>query len=149
MRIVIPEEIGGSLRLLPPDTYEANLSDLFLGESQTKNPKVTLKFTITSEYTGKKDKDFQSCIGENILEMCSLQPQAVWKLNDYYKAATGERLPQGEFDDEEFESMLKEALVGKSFRLLVDNEIVPTTGEERTKVQKFEIIEKRKRPSRK
>jgi len=146
MRIVVPDNLGSDLRLLPPDTYEGEIADLFIGESQTKQPKITIKYTLLSEYTGKREKDFQSCIGETVLDTFSLQPQAIWRLNDLYKAATGERLPASQegFEKEEFEDMMKEALIGRRFSLLLDNEVVPTSGKEQTKVQEFTTIEIRK-----
>jgi hypothetical protein len=143
MRVVIPENLGGDLRLLPPDTYEAEVADIFVGESQAKQPKLTVKFTLLSEYTGPRGNDFQSCVGEVVLDTFSLQPQAIWRFNDFYKAATGERLAMGDWDMEEFEAMMKEALIGRNFNLLLDNEVVPTTGAEQTKVQKFSAIEKK------
>lgn len=144
MRVVIPENLGGDLRLLPPDTYEAEVVDVFVGESKTKQPKLTVKFTVTSEFTGPKDNNFQSCIGETVLDTYSLQPQALWRLNDLYKAATGERLKMGDFDLEEFGQLMKESLVGKAFTLLLDNEVVPTTEVEQTKVQQFFALEKKR-----
>ena len=144
MRVVIPENLGGDLRLLPPDTYEAEVVDVFVGESKTKQPKLTVKFTVTSEFTGPTDNNFQSCIGETVLDTYSLQPQALWRLNDLYKAATGERLKMGDFDLEEFGQLMKESLVGKAFTLLLDNEVVPTTEVEQTKVQQFFALEKKR-----
>jgi hypothetical protein len=134
MKFVIPENVGSSLRVLPVDTYETQIQDIYLGESKEKKPKATIKFVTQSEYTGPRDKDFQSCVGETIIETVSLQAQAIWKLNDYFKGATGERLPQGEFDEEEMLNMLKEGLVGSRWNLLVETDT--SQGDERTKVKK-------------
>jgi len=143
MRIVVPENLGGDLRLLPPDTYSSEIQDIFLGESQAKQPKVTIKHVLTSEYGGPRDDDFQSCIGEVVLDSFSLQTQAMWRLNDLYKEATGEKLPMGDFSKEEFEAMLKEKLVGTRWNILVDTEEVPG-GREQTKIQQFSLIPNRK-----
>ena len=112
IKISIPENVGGDLRLLPEDTYEAAIQDLFFGTSQKGFPKITVKWIVQSEYTGKHGKDYQSTVGENVLEAYSLQPNAVWKLNSLYKLVTGDRLPQGDYTEEEFTSLIKDALIG-------------------------------------
>jgi hypothetical protein len=144
MKYVVPENVGGSdLRVLPEDTYEAEVQDIFFGLSGTNNPKATIKLVVQSEYSGRKDADFQTCVGETILETVSLQPQAMWKINDWYKGATGEpRIPEGEYDDQQFESMLKEALVGARFNVLVETK--STNGNEMTVVKKFSAIQGKK-----
>jgi hypothetical protein len=123
MQVHVPEELGGSLRVLPEDTYDAVIQDMFLGVSKTGNPKLTVKWLVQSEYTGEKDEDYISTVGENVLETYSLQPQALWNLNDLYKSVTGDRLPQGDYDEEEFLEMLKNALLGASMkiRLITDD----------------------------
>jgi len=134
MRFVIPENIGGDLRVLPSDSYDAEVVDIFLGESATKNPKATVKYLITSEFTGKKPADFKSTIGENILETFSLQPQALFNINGMYKSVKGTNIPQGDYDDQEFLQLLKDAFIGQRFKLKVTVEANPNTGEEMSKV---------------
>ena len=69
MQIHVPEDLGGKLRALPEDTYLAAIQDMFLGESRTGNPKLTVKWVVRSEYSGKHGKDYVSTIGENVLEL--------------------------------------------------------------------------------
>jgi len=148
MNIKVPENVGGSdLRMLPVTNplYEAQLTDIFLGKSGTGNPKATVKFTVTSEYTGPeaKAKDFESTVGATIIETYSLQEQAIWKLNDLYKKVTGERLPAGEIPEEQFLAMLKKALVGANFSLILKWG-KSNKNEDRLEIEKYEVIEKKK-----
>ncbi len=149
MNVKVPQDIGGGdLRMLPVTNplYEAQLSDIYLGKSGTGNPKATVKFIVTSDYEGPeaKAKDFEQTKGATILESYSLQEQAIWKLNDLFKKVTGERLPAGETTEEEFLNMLKKALVGTDFKLLM--KIGKTNkGEERMEIEKMEVAEKRKK----
>ena len=141
MPIRVPENVGGELRLLPEDTYDATLQDLFLGKSTASGqPKLTAKWVITSEYSGKKGKDYISTVGESVLESYSLQPQALWKLNTLYKKCTGKTLndafdPEQEYTEEEFAEMVKSALIGfdAKIRTIIDS----TTGDDRTTVEEI------------
>ena len=143
MKYVVPVDIGSYLRVLPIDTYDCEVKDVFYGESKEGKPKATLKLIVLSEFSGKKDADFQSCIGETIIETMSLQPQAMFKVNDWYKGATGERIPakpEG-YEKEEFEELLKNALIGTQFSVLIETDT--SQGDERTKVKKFTPIQKK------
>lgn len=128
MAITIPEEQGGELRVFPGDVYNANIQDLFLGTSKAGAPKVTIKWVITSEYSGvgkmskAEKKNFQTVIGENVLESFSLQPQAIWKLSSLYKEVTGDKLPVGDFTEEELEGILKNALIGYACKLHLEQD---------------------------
>jgi len=133
MEIHVPEDIGGKLRLLPEDTYDATIQDIFYGLSKASDaPKLTVKWVITSEFSGKQDKNYVSTIGENVLETFSLQPQALWNLNDLYMDVVGEPLPQGDHEPEAFVAMMKEKLLGAEGKIRI--EIDPASGEERSKV---------------
>lgn len=153
MNIKVPENVGGSdLRILPTTkpVYEGVVADMFLGKSGTGNPKVTVKYTITSEYDGpeSKDKDFESTVGATVLETFSLQEQAIWRLNDFFKQVTGDRLPMGDFTEEEFAAMLKENLVGAELTLMLKTEIT-NKGNEMTVVEKREFIPRKKKGGKK
>ena len=140
MRITIPEQIGGELRKLE-GPCEAILEKVMIGESKTRNPKATFRYTITEEMDCIKEGE-ASAIGESVLETFSLQPQAIFRLNDVYKEVTGERLPQGDYGPEEIELMLNESLVGSEWNLALELQI-PTDGsstEERTTVVKREFV---------
>ena len=142
MQIHVPEDVGGEdLRVLPEDTYQASLSDWFLGKSKAGQPKLTAKWVITSECNDPdvvKDKKYESTIGADVLDNYSLQPQALWKLNGLYKQVTGEKLPHGDFDEEGFHQMIKESLLGIEAEL----DIVTDTGsgEERSNVKKVIVL---------
>ncbi len=145
MRFVIPENIGSDLRILPPDAYEAELTDIILGESAAKKPKCTVKYLVTSEYTGKKPDGFKTTVGETVLETFSLQEQALFNINGLYKQATKVNIPQGDYDSEGLMQVLKDALLGKRFNLLLATEVNPNNGEEMTKVSKRSLIERKTR----
>jgi len=104
MQIHVPEDLGGDLRVIPDDTYRATIADVFIGKSKSSGqPKATVKWTITSEYSGPtEDEDYVTTVGETVLDTYSLQPQAIWRLNDTYKLLTNDRLPMGDYSDEEF-----------------------------------------------
>ena len=138
MKYVVPENVGNELRVLPPDTYLTEVKDVIFGESKANMPKCTIILTVISEYSGTKSADFQSTIGETIIDSFSLQPQAMFRINDYYKAATGERIPAKEYDVEEFQEMIKSSLIGVKLDVLTEND--SSQGEDRTKVKKFSAV---------
>lgn len=121
IKITIPKDFGGELKQLPEDTYEAVLQDLFGGISQAKKPKITVKWLIQSEYSGEKGKDYESTIGQNVLESYSLQENAMWKLNSLYKQVTDENLPHQDFEMDELVNFLKDALKGQEFKIDVQD----------------------------
>lgn len=144
IKITVPEDLGGELRVLPEDTYEASIQDIFYGMSKTSGaPKLTVKWVVQSEYSGKHGEDYVSTVGENVLEAYSLQPNALWKLNNLYKTTTGERLPQGDYQPEEFVDMVKNALIGAE--CLIDVMTDSSQGRERSVVAN--ILPKQKKAS--
>jgi len=134
--IVVPENVGGDLRLLPAGNAKATLEKIMLGKSKSSGQaKATFRYTITEEMDSNPE-DAPSTVGEAVLETYSLQPQAMFRLNDVYKAVTGERVPQGEWSPEEFEAKLNEDLCGTDWNLVLANQ-VPSDGsstEERTTI---------------
>jgi hypothetical protein len=142
MKYVVPTDIGSSLRVIPPDTYEAEITDIKFGESAQGKPKCTIIFTLKSDFTGLKGDDFQSCIGEKVIDTVSLQPQAMFRINDYFKAATGDRIPANEdgYDKDEFEELINENLIGANMAILLETDT--SQGDERTKVKKLTALKK-------
>ena len=133
MEVHIPEDLGGALRVFEEDTYEARIQDLWVKPSkESEEPKCIVKWVITTEFSGKQGKDYISTVGENILENYSLQPQAVWNLNDLYIAAAGERIPMGDYPGDTMEQMLKEKLLGFECKLRLEHDSY--TGTERMHV---------------
>lgn len=135
--IDIPEDIGGGdLKVLPEDTYAASLTDLILGTSSTGNPKLTAVWVITSEFEGDWpfDGDRFLTMGEKVLETYSLLPQAIFGLNDLYKAKTGEQLEHRQVPAEQFAEEMRQALIG--MEALLDVVIGTRTGGERSEVNK-------------
>ena len=141
MNIIIPENIGSELRLLE-GTAHVVLEKIMMGKSKTGNPKVTFRYIIDEEMEGYGDgTDIPSAIGETVLETFSLQPQAIFKLNEVFMQVKGERLPMGEYTPEQFEEMLNETLTGTEFHLSLEGQI-PADGssdKERTVVVKREV----------
>lgn len=143
MSIVVPESLGGELRLLPPGNAKATLEKIMVGKSKSSGQaKATFRYTITEEMEGLPD-DAPTTVGEAVLETYSLQPQAMFRLNDVYKMVLGERLPQGEWTPEEFEERLNEDLCGTEWNLVLENQ-VPSDGsstEERTVIVAKTLVE--------
>ena len=132
MKIQIPEDIGGELKLLPNGHCTAVLTNMSLGKSKEGNPKATAMYTVTSEmYDDPKEG---STIGEKVLETFSLLPQALFNINGLYKSVTKENIPQGDYDFQEFLQIILEALKGQEFNLILEQDISPTTGQPMTKV---------------
>jgi hypothetical protein len=131
MKVIVPEEIGGGgLRLLPAGVARATLEKIIMGKSKTGNPKATFRYTITDEMDGVAEDEL-STIGETVLETYSLQSQV-----------TGERLPQGDFELEEFGEMLNDTLCGTEWDLLLEPQL-PADGssdKERTTVVKSSFV---------
>lgn len=122
MQISVPADLGGGdLRKLE-GVATAQISDLMFGKSRAGHPKLTIKYIITEEMDSIPDGE-PSAVGETVLETFSLQSKALWKLNNLYKEVTGERIPQGDIDYEEFQSMLIDALIGQTFSLVLELEI--------------------------
>jgi len=140
MRIIVPEDIGGELRKLK-GPCKATLDKIIIGKSKANQPKATFRYVITDDSQLKIPEGQPSAVGETVLETFSLQPQALFRLNDPYKTVTGERLPQGDFSHEEFEGTLNDALAGTEWNLMLELQ-VPTDGsstEERTNVVAREL----------
>lgn len=140
MKISVPENIGGELRKLEGPA-KATLEKIILGKSKKDQPKATFRYIITEEMDCVKEGE-ATAIGETVLETYSLQPQAIFNLNSVYKEVTGERLPQGDYNEQDFEVMLNEALTGTEWSLLLELQI-PADGSstvERTQVVKKEFV---------
>jgi len=131
MRITIPKDVGGELKVLPEGTCRATIEGLSLGKSKENQPKVTVRYICLTELYPSDFKD--STIGERILETFSLQPQALWRINDLYKEATGENIPQGDYEDLEFQEILEGDLKGTEWNLLLETETYE--GREQTRVK--------------
>ena len=122
MNIKVPQDIGGELRLLPEGPATAVLEKITLGKSKQQKPKATFKYTVTEEMSGVKEGE-PSTIGETVLETYSLQEQSMWKINGTFKEVTGERIPQGDFNEEDFEAMLNEKLTGSEWTLMLEQKV--------------------------
>lgn len=133
MKIIVPENVGGDLKVLPEGPCQAVVDRIIFGTSQTGNPKATVRWTVTSEMY-PKDAPATS-VGENVLDTYSLQSQALWRLNSLYKEATGNNLPQGDYTPEEFIDLIESELKGMEFNLILGTELSPE-GDEQTRVQK-------------
>ena len=131
MRISIPKDLGGELKILPEGTCRAAIEGISLGKSKADQPKATVRYVCLTELYPKDAPE--SSIGERILETFSLQSQALWRVNDLYKEAIGENLPQGDYEDAELQEILEEALKGTEWNLLLATE--EYEGREQTKVQ--------------
>ena len=131
MKISIPKDLGGDLRILPEGTCRAAVEGISLGKSKEGKPKATVRYVCLTELYPKDTPE--TSIGERILETFSLQPQALWRINDLYKEATGGNLPQGDYEDPELQEILEEALKGTEWNLLLETE--EYEGREQTKVQ--------------
>lgn len=147
VQIHVPSDMGGTLRQLPEDTYEAAIQDMFLGTAKSSgNPKITLKWVIQSEYSGEHDDDYQSTIGENVLESFSLSANAIWKLNSLYKLVKDENIPQGDYDGDGLVEMLKGELNGAEFLIDVQNHnVIPNASEVKSWVPKPKKSRKRRK----
>jgi hypothetical protein len=151
MKIVVPDDIGGELRILPEETFESTITDIFLGTSAAKQPKLTFKHVLTSESPSLKDGD-PPCLGEIVLDTYSLQPQALFRLNTDFKKVTGSKIPASDspdgYDAEEFLLLMKETFMGTNWTIALETETNPNDGEERTKI-KEKMIQVRKGKAKK
>ncbi len=130
MRITVPKDIDSGLKVLPEGVCTAVIDRVMIGKSKAGKPKLTVRFVCTSElFTDGSD----TSIGEKILDTYSLEPQALWRLNDLYKQATGSSLPHGDYSPEEFEDMIESQLRGTEWRLVLEQDSTDT-GEIRTRV---------------
>jgi hypothetical protein len=130
MTIHIPEGLGGDLKLMT-GTTKASLDKLAWGVSQAKQPKVTFMYTVLDELND--DPDLPTTVGERVLETYSLQPQALFKLNDAFKAAKGEGLPTGDFSEEEFHELIEETFQDTEWQLVLAKGF-DQNGKERTEI---------------
>jgi len=131
MKITIPKDLGGELKVLPEGPCRAAIEGVSLGKSKEDKPKATVRYVCLTELYPKDAPE--TSIGERILETFSLQPQALWRLNELYKESTGENLPQGDYEDPELQEILEEALKGTEWNLLLGTE--EYQGNQQTKVQ--------------
>lgn len=105
--ISVPKDLGGDLRNDIQGVAKGTLTAMHWGKSQEGKPKVTIEFILTEDIPGLEPPT----TGEKVLESCSLQPQALWKLNIYYKGAKEEDLPSGDHSFEAFQAIVEEALL--------------------------------------
>lgn len=128
----IPKGVGSDkLRNDMEGVAAAELTGVFWGKSQAGQPKATLQFTLTEDIEGLEPPT----TGEKVLESCSLQPQALWKLNSYYKEVTSQDFPEGDMSVDEFKEMVEGALLGSTWDL--DLKIgQDQKGEPRTEIRK-------------
>ena len=77
-----------------------------------------------------------------MLETMSLQPQALFALAKTWKDATGENLPQGDYDEAGFSELLNSTLTGTEWDLLLVQEIPKGQTEIRTVIKKKTIAKR-------
>jgi hypothetical protein len=112
--ISVPKDMGsGDLRSDIVGLAKAELVKLHWGTSRANRPKVTIEFVILEDVPGIEPPT----TGEKVLESASLQPQALWKLNAYYKSATDEDIPEGDYSFVEFQEIIEKALLGTKWDL--------------------------------
>lgn len=130
--IQVPKDIGqGNLRSDIMGVCRAELTKMHWGTSRQQKPKVTIEFILTEDVEGLEPPT----TGEKVLEACSLQPQALWKLNQYYKGATEEDIPSQEYTMQSFQDLIEGALIGSKWDL--DLTIgADDKGEPRTQIRK-------------
>lgn len=131
MEIRIPETFGNE-PVRVRGTVGAILEQIFVGTSKTGKPKATVSYVITEAIAVENGAD--SIEGGVVLETFSLQPKALFRLNDLYKQVTGVNLPHGSYSKEELEDMLNEALSGTDWTLQLDLRVPEGGTEERCEV---------------
>jgi hypothetical protein len=128
--IEVPSKMGGDLRNDLEGVAKAELIKLHWGKSQEGKPKVTIEFALLEDISGIEPPT----TGEKVLEACSLQSQALWKVNSYYKQIKGEDIPAGNMSMEEFRALMEGVLIGSQWDL--DLQIAPDNkGNPRTNVR--------------
>jgi len=122
--------MGGDLRNDLEGVAKAELIKLHWGKSQEGKPKVTIEFVLLEDIAGIAPPT----TGEKVLEACSLQSQALWKVNSYYKQIKEEDIPAGNMSMEEFRALIENTLIGTQWDL--DLQIAPDNkGNPRTNVR--------------
>lgn len=111
--ITVPTGMSGDLRNDIQGVGKAELTKLHWGRSQEGKPKVTIEFILKEDIDGIAPPT----TGEKVLEACSLQSQALWKINGYYKQVRGEDIPAGEMPADEFHALIESALIGTEWDL--------------------------------
>ena len=134
MKIVVPEKMGDDLRLIPASVYSATFKEAFVGTSAAKQPKMTVRWIITSEpQDGPADPPTTV---ETLLDSYSLQENSMWRFNKTFRSLTDKNLPQDDFDEQTFQAFVNENLAGMEATLDVGVEPRQDTGEERNRVNK-------------
>lgn len=127
MNIVIPENVDtGEVKVLPNGLATVAIEKVIVGLSKANKPKVTIIYTIIEEMA-EPTEDGSSTVGEKVLEDITLQPHALFSLARLWKDATGTGLPQGDYNEKEFEALLQETLLGTEWSLLLEGQ-VPSDG---------------------
>ena len=123
MNIVIPQNVStGEAKVLPNGVAVATIEKVIIGKSKANQPKVTIVYVIIEEMKEKME-DGSPTLGEKCLETMSLQPQALFGLAKLWKDATGGTLPQGDYDEKEFEALLSEKLVGTEWNIVLESQV--------------------------
>ena len=133
--IEVPKDMGGDLRNDMEGVVRGELTKLHWGTSKQQKPKVTIEFVLTEDIPGLEPPT----TGEKVLEACSLQSQALWKINGYYKQITEEDIPAGNMSYEDFKALMEDTLIGTAWDL--DLQIAPDDkGNARTNVRTANFI---------
>lgn len=130
--ISVPKDMGsGNIRSDIEGVCKAELTKLHWGKSRQNQPKVTLEFVLLEDIDGIDPPT----TGEKILEACSLQSQALWKLNTYVKEADGEDIPADDYSMESFKEMIESKLLNTQWdlELIIGQD---DKGQPRTQVRK-------------
>jgi hypothetical protein len=142
MEIIIPETIeSGELKILPAGPAKLALTKMSCKASKTSgNPTIYAVFTVMEELANNPE-GAPPTVGEKVMDTFSLQANAIWKLNDLYKAVMGDRIPMGTWStEEEFMVIINDALLNTSWDAMLLVEL-DQEGKEKMKIDQLQYID--------
>lgn len=102
---------------ISPGIYRAS-SQAKVSKTPKGDPMIVVEFTITSQGPNPSEKT----IGRKVYENLPVMEKTLWKIAATVKALTGQDLPEGDVNLEEFCLMLTSALSNRDAMLKIDVE---------------------------
>ncbi len=102
----------------PEDDYTAIIKSIKSGKSKSGN----VKGTITLELTSNPSDGDEETIGRKVLGNLTITAESMWKVNELYKAVSGDDMEAQDFEsEEELLQWLRDEVIGQQVDIRVEH----------------------------
>jgi len=132
MKISVPKDLN-SFSVVPAGIYRAAVTGYKCGTSAAGNPKISVEMTIQSD-----GPNGEKTVGRKVFDNLTLTENALGIVDSKFKALTGDNLPVGDFEIDEFMNMITSRINGREAVI----EVTITSGDngERNNIKKMTAI---------